>query len=58
LKEIFTKKQNLISLFVYIVWFGAIIMTLSRSAILGTIAVLFLINIERWKRNWKIGILV
>ncbi|MDD3262422.1 MAG: hypothetical protein PHR61_01125 [Candidatus Absconditabacteria bacterium] len=56
LKEIFIQKTNLISLFVYIVWFSAIIMTLSRSAILGTIAVLFLINIGRWKRHWKVGI--
>ncbi len=56
LKEIFTKKQNLTNLFVYIIWFGAIILTLSRSALLGTIVVLFLMNIWRWKRHWKIGI--
>ncbi len=54
IKEIFTKKQNLISLFVYILWFGAIILTLSRAAILGTIIVLILLNIQRRKRNWKI----
>lgn len=55
-KNIFTKKLNLTSLFVYLLWFGAIAATLSRSAILGTIIVLFLMNIKRWKRNWKIGI--
>lgn len=56
LKDMFIKKQNLISLFVYILWIGAIILTLSRSAILGTIIVFFLMNINRWKRHWKIGI--
>lgn len=54
LKDIFTKKQNLISLFVYLLRFSAIILTLSRSALLGTIVVLFLLNIYRWKRHWKI----
>lgn len=56
LKDLFTKKQNLISLLVYILWFSAIILTLSRSALLGTLVVVFLININRWKRHWKIGI--
>lgn len=56
LKELFTKKQNLISLVVYLLWFSAIILTLSRSALLGTLIVLVLININRWKCHWKIGI--
>lgn len=55
-KDIFIKKQNLISLFVYILRCSAIILTLSRSALLGTIVVLFLMNIHRWKRHRKISI--
>lgn len=57
-KDIFIKKQNLISLFVYFLRFGAIVLTLSRSALLGTIVVLFLMNIHRWKRHWKISIAI
>lgn len=55
-KDIFAKKQNLISLVVYLLRCSAIILTLSRSALLGTIVVLFFMNIQRWKRHWKIGL--
>lgn len=58
LKEIFTKKQHLISLFVYIVRGITILLTLSRNALLWSLLVLFIININRRKRHWKISIII
>ncbi len=57
-KQIFTEKQNLISLVVLFVWLASILCTLSRTAIIGTAVVLILWNIRRLKkhRKWWIGI--
>ncbi len=58
LQTFFLKKTNLISLGVYFLWFAAILATLSRSALLGILVIFLLRNIRRWKRHWKVSILI
>ena len=48
-------KKNILHLVVYILWFGAIFATLSRTAIIGTLGVIFLSQLQRWKSHKKLA---